>query len=95
MFWCKMWKPRKRGASHEDAADKLAVVKCELAPTISNSPDPRVADLVLVRPGSFLITTSGKASRAASIEQYRQNRFARLAQTLNHQHGRNSAQRGT
>jgi fatty acid CoA ligase FadD28 len=37
-----------------------------------------VADLVLVSPGSIPITTSGKVRRAACVEQYRHNQFARL-----------------
>ena len=37
-----------------------------------------VADLVVVAPGSIPITTSGKVRRAACVERYRQNQFARL-----------------
>jgi fatty acid CoA ligase FadD28 len=69
---------KKRGDSHEDAMDKLAIVKSEVTSAISNSHGLGVADLVLVPPGSIPITTSGKVRRAACVEQYRQNQFARL-----------------
>jgi long-chain fatty acid adenylyltransferase FadD28 len=69
---------KKRGDSHEDAMDKLAIVKSEVTSAISNSHGVGVADLVLVPPGSIPITTSGKVRRAACVEQYRQNQFARL-----------------
>jgi long chain fatty acid CoA FadD26 len=38
----------------------------------------RVADLVLVPPGSVPITTSGKVRRSACVERYRQAEFSRL-----------------
>ena len=69
---------KKRGDSHEEAADKLAIVKREVTSAISNSHGLSVADLVLVPPGSIPITTSGKVRRAACVEQYRQDQFARL-----------------
>jgi long-chain fatty acid adenylyltransferase FadD28 len=69
---------KKRGESHEEAADKLAVVKREVTSAISNSHGLSVADLVVVVPGSIPITTSGKVRRAACVEQYRQGQFARL-----------------
>ncbi|MGO9383082.1 MAG: acyl-CoA synthetase, partial [Mycobacterium sp.] len=69
---------KKRGESHEEAADKLAVVKREVTSAISNSHGLSVADLVLVPPGSIPITTSGKVRRAACVEQYRHGQFVRL-----------------
>ena len=60
------------------AMDKLGVVKRKVTSAISNSHGLSVADLVLVAPGSIPITTSGKVRRAACVEQYRQNQFARL-----------------
>jgi fatty acid CoA ligase FadD28 len=69
---------KKRGESHEEAADQLTVVKRELTSAISNSHGLSVADLVLVAPGSIPITTSGKIRRAACVEQYRHRQFARL-----------------
>jgi len=69
---------KKRGESHEEAADKLTVVKREVTSAISNSHGLSVADLVLVPLGSIPITTSGKVRRAACAEQYRHGQFARL-----------------
>ncbi len=69
---------KKKGTSHEDGADKLAVVEREVTSAVSNSHGVGVADLVLVTPGSIPITTSGKVRRAACVEQYRQGQFARL-----------------
>ncbi|ORA14908.1 AMP-binding protein [Mycobacterium arosiense] len=62
----------------EDAAAKFDVVKRQVTSAISNVHGLSVADLVVVAPGSIPITTSGKVRRAACIERYRQNRFARL-----------------
>jgi long-chain fatty acid adenylyltransferase FadD28 len=69
---------KKRGESHEEALDKLTIVKREVTSAISNSHGLSVADLVLVPPGSIPITTSGKVRRAACVEQYRHGQFARL-----------------
>jgi acyl-CoA synthetase (AMP-forming)/AMP-acid ligase II len=57
---------------------KLDNVKGEVTAAISNSHGLAVADLVLVSPGSIPITTSGKVRRAACVERYRQDQFARL-----------------
>jgi acyl-CoA synthetase (AMP-forming)/AMP-acid ligase II len=69
---------KKRGDSHEDAMERLAVVKRESTSAISNSHGISVADLVLVGPGSIPITTSGKVRRAACVDQYRSDDFVRL-----------------
>ena len=69
---------KKRGASDEEALDRLRAVKREVTSAISKSHGLGVADLVLVSPGSIPITTSGKIRRAACVEQYRQDQFARL-----------------
>ena len=69
---------KKRGDSAEEVADKLGTVKREVTSAISRSHGLRVADLVLVAPGSLPITTSGKVRRAACVEQYRNRQFARL-----------------
>jgi fatty acid CoA ligase FadD28 len=69
---------KKRGESHEEAADKLTVVRREVTSAIFNSHGLSVADLVLVPPGSIPITTSGKVRRAACVDQYRHRQFARL-----------------
>ncbi|MFI5510331.1 AMP-binding protein [Mycobacterium sp. NPDC051804] len=69
---------KKRGETVEDVAETLTLVKREVTSAISNSHGLSVADLVLVSPGSIPITTSGKVRRAACVEQYRHNQFARL-----------------
>jgi fatty acid CoA ligase FadD28 len=69
---------KERGDSDEDAMNNLAAVKREVTSAISNSHSLAVADLILVAPGSIPITTSGKIRRAACVEQYRQDQFARL-----------------
>jgi fatty acid CoA ligase FadD28 len=69
---------KKRGASDEEAADKLDLVKREVTSAISDSHGLGVSDLVLVSPGSIPITTSGKVRRATCVEQYRQGEFARV-----------------
>jgi fatty acid CoA ligase FadD28 len=69
---------KDRVDSQQDATDKLVAVKREVTVAVSNSHGLSVADLVLVAPGSIPITTSGKVRRAACVEQYRQNQFARL-----------------
>ncbi|MCW2686157.1 MAG: acyl-CoA synthetase, partial [Mycobacterium sp.] len=69
---------KKRGDSDEEAMHKLGVVRNDVTSAISKSHGLSVADLVLVGPGSIPTTTSGKIKRAACVEQYRHERFARL-----------------
>ncbi len=69
---------RNPGRSHDDIRDKLAGVTKDVTSAISTSHGLRIADLVYVAPGSIPTTTSGKVRRAACVEQYRQDRFARL-----------------
>ncbi len=69
---------KKRGDSDEDALHKLNVVKNDVTAAISKSHGLKVADLVLVPPGSIPTTTSGKIRRAACVEQYRRRAFTRL-----------------
>ena len=69
---------KKRGGSDEEALDRLRTVKREVTSAISMSHSVRVADLVLVPPGSIPITTSGKVRRSACVERYRQDEFSRL-----------------
>lgn len=61
-----------------DAEDRMGAIKREVTSALSSSHGLRVADLVLVPPGSIPITTSGKVRRGACVEQYRQDQFARL-----------------
>ncbi|CAM4286876.1 Long-chain-fatty-acid--AMP ligase FadD26 [Mycobacterium basiliense] len=73
---------KRRGASAEDAMLKLRSVKREITSAISKSHSLRVADLVLVSPGSIPITTSGKIRRSACVERYRSDGFKRLDVTV-------------
>ena len=66
------------GDSYEEATEALGMVKREVTSAISSSHGLRVADLVIVPPGSIPTTTSGKVRRSACAEQYRHGRFARL-----------------
>ena len=59
-------------------ADELSVVKKDVSSAIFTSHGLNVADLVLVAPGTIPTTTSGKIRRAACVDQYRQEQFARL-----------------
>ncbi len=58
---------KKRGGTHQDAMDELAVLKREVTSADSMSRGLSVADLVLVPAGSFPITTSGKIRRSAWV----------------------------
>ncbi|MFG1930773.1 AMP-binding protein [Mycobacterium sp. NPDC048908] len=69
---------KNRADSLDDAIEAFGMVKREVTSAISNSHGLRVADLVLVPPGSIPTTTSGKVRRAACVEHYRHGRFARL-----------------
>jgi long chain fatty acid CoA FadD26 len=69
---------KKRGAAGDPASDGLHGVKQKVASAISGSHSLRVADVVLVPPGSIPITTSGKIRRSACAERYQQGEFTRL-----------------
>lgn len=69
---------KRRGTSAEDAMLKLRSVKREITSAISQSHGLRVADLVLVSPGSIPITTSGKVRRSACVDRYKSDGFKRL-----------------
>jgi len=69
---------KKRGDSEEEALQKLNAVKSDVTAAMSTSHGLKVADLVLVAPGSLPTTTSGKIRRSACVEQYRRQQFSRL-----------------
>ena len=73
---------KKRGSSDAEALDGLNAVKREVTSAISKSYGLRVADLVLVPPGSIPITTSGKVRRSTCAELYRLDQFTRLDVTV-------------
>jgi long-chain fatty acid adenylase/transferase FadD26 len=72
---------KNRGSSEEEMQQKLRTVRAEVTSAISRSHGLRVADLVLVPPGSIPITTSGKIRRSSCLEVYRQDEFSRLDST--------------
>lgn len=69
---------KNRADATEGTGDRFDAVKREVTAAISNVHGLSIADLVVVAPGSIPITTSGKVRRAACVERYRQNQFARL-----------------
>ncbi|GFG54672.1 long-chain-fatty-acid--AMP ligase FadD26 [Mycolicibacterium agri] len=68
----------KNRGEDEETLRRLQTVKREVITTVSQSHSVRVADLVLVAPGSIPITTSGKVRRSACAERYRGDGFLRL-----------------
>jgi long-chain fatty acid adenylase/transferase FadD26 len=71
---------KSRGSS-EEMQQRLRSVRAQVTSAISKSHGLRVADLVLVPPGSIPITTSGKIRRSSCLEVYRQDEFSRLDST--------------
>jgi long-chain fatty acid adenylase/transferase FadD26 len=69
---------KKRGSSDEEILGRLRTVKQQVTSAISESHGLRLADVVLVSPGSIPITTSGKVRRSKCVEYYRGEEFARL-----------------
>lgn len=68
----------KRGRTDEEEKNRLRTVKRAVASAISRSHRLRVADVVMVAPGSIPVTTSGKVRRSASVERYLHHEFSRL-----------------
>jgi long-chain fatty acid adenylase/transferase FadD26 len=71
----------KNPGPEEEMQQKLRTVRHQVTSAISKSHGLRVADLVLVPPGSIPITTSGKIRRSSCVEAYRQDEFSRLDST--------------
>jgi long-chain fatty acid adenylase/transferase FadD26 len=61
-----------------ETPDALRALKREVTAAISSTHNLRLADLVLVPPGSIPVTTSGKVRRASCIERYQEKYFDRL-----------------
>ena len=72
---------KMRGSSDEEPRERLQTVKRGVTAAIAKSHGLRLADLVLVAPGSIPITTSGKVRRSTCAELYRLDRFTRLDMT--------------
>jgi long chain fatty acid CoA FadD26 len=73
---------KNRGASDEETAHRMHTIEREVRSAISETHGVRVADLVLVPPGSIPITTSGKIRRAECAERYRLGQLPRLDVTV-------------
>jgi long chain fatty acid CoA FadD26 len=71
----------KERGSDQELQDRLRAVRQQVTSAISKSHGLRVADLVLVPPGSIPITTSGKIRRSSCVEVYQQDEFSRLDST--------------
>ncbi|BBZ23608.1 long-chain-fatty-acid--AMP ligase FadD26 [Mycolicibacter hiberniae] len=69
---------KTRGSTVEEELHRLAALKKDVAASVSQSHGVRVADLVLVAPGSLPITTSGKIRRSTCADCYRSAQFRRL-----------------
>ncbi len=69
---------KKRGSSDDEVRDRLQTVKREVTSAISKLHGLRVADLVVVAPGSIPITTSGKVRRSTCAERHGRDEFTRL-----------------
>jgi long chain fatty acid CoA FadD26 len=68
----------KQAGSDAERTQKLRSLRREITSAINTSHSLRVADLVLVPPGSIPVTTSGKVRRSACVECYRNNELKRL-----------------
>jgi 4-hydroxyphenylalkanoate adenylyltransferase len=68
----------RRGRTDEEVTENLRTVKREVTAAISKSHRVRVADVVMVAPGSIPVTTSGKVRRSSCVERYLQQEFTRL-----------------
>jgi acyl-CoA synthetase (AMP-forming)/AMP-acid ligase II len=67
-----------RRGSRDAAMQRLDTVRSEITSAVSKSHGLRLADLLMVKPGSIPVTTSGKIRRSACVERYRQHQFTRL-----------------
>ncbi len=67
-----------RGKCAEEIAERIELVTRDVNFAISSSHGIRVADLVLVEPGSIPITTSGKIRRLACVQLYCEDQLARI-----------------
>nr|WP_163645816.1 type I polyketide synthase [Mycobacterium conspicuum] len=68
--------------SEEAAAQRILAVRRDITAAISKSHGLSVADLVLVRPGSIPLTTSGKVRRRDCLKVYQHNEFTRIDESI-------------
>ncbi|ORB58080.1 acyl-CoA synthetase [Mycobacterium persicum] len=66
------------GHPDDAAADRLRTVKRDVTSAISRLHRVRVADVVMVAPGSIPVTTSGKVRRSTCVERYLNQEFTRV-----------------
>lgn len=69
---------KNRGDTVEAQIERMTALKRDVAAAVSRSHGVRVADLMLVAPGSLPITTSGKIRRSTCADCYRSAQFRRL-----------------
>ncbi len=69
---------KKRGATEEEAQERLQALKREVTAAVSKLHGVQVSDVVLVPAGSIPITTSGKIRRSSCGDLYRQGGFTRV-----------------
>jgi long chain fatty acid CoA FadD26 len=69
---------KRRGDRPDEMAAALRGLRREVTAAVARAHNLRLADLVLVQPGSIPVTTSGKVRRASCAERYQQNDFRRL-----------------
>ncbi len=69
---------KQKGDSPDEINARFAAMKRDITSAISETHGLRVADLVLVAPGSLPVTTSGKIRRSTCVEHYRSGQFTRL-----------------
>jgi fatty acid CoA ligase FadD28 len=70
---------KARGSSDEEIAERIDVVTTDVNFAIASAHGIRVADLVMVAPGSIPITTSGKIRRIACAQLYREDQLTRIS----------------
>lgn len=66
------------GHPDDAASDRLRTVKRDVTSAISRLHRVRVADVVMVAPGSIPVTTSGKVRRSTCVERYLNQEFTRV-----------------
>lgn len=69
---------KNRGDTVEAQIERMTALKRDVAAAVSRAHGVRVADLMLVAPGSLPITTSGKIRRSTCADCYRSAQFRRL-----------------
>lgn len=69
---------KRRTDPPDEMAAALSGLRREVTAGVATVHNLRLADLVLVQPGSIPVTTSGKVRRATCVDRYQKNGFRRL-----------------